>query len=179
MRSAKCSDAVLCMTSIKRFRSPEAQNNTARKKKLLHRRESLQPRFAINANYKREMQRGAQTTLLFFQICSVIILRDNSHVLLWPFMGGSAALAGLLSAKPSQSERLWAVFTSPDLRHTCLFGEGTNVWECCRRDWHSVQIACPFCNILGIALTIKLSSWRKKKQTNPYSNLHNTGTAKL
>lgn len=33
VRRAKCNNAVLCMTSIKRFHSPEAQNNPARKKK--------------------------------------------------------------------------------------------------------------------------------------------------
>lgn len=75
---SKCSDAVLCMTSIKRFHSPEAQNNPARKKIA----PPLQPHFVRNTNYKGKCGALLKQPCCSSQICSVIILGDDSHVLL-------------------------------------------------------------------------------------------------
>lgn len=78
----------------------------------------------MNANYKGKC--GALLKqpcwFVFFQICSVIIFGDNSHVLLWPVTGGRrrwlASWLAFCELNPCQSEHLWAVLTSPDLRHT-------------------------------------------------------------
>lgn len=67
---AKCSDAIPYMTSIKRFHSPEAQNNP---EKLSRRRESLYPHFVMNANYQGNRSAPQTGCYLFSYHLEIIV----------------------------------------------------------------------------------------------------------
>lgn len=124
---AKCSDAIPYMTSIKRFHSPEAQNNP---EKLSRRRESLYPHFVMNANYQGNRS-APQTGCYLFSYHLEIIVKFSltGHWEGWS-AGSEFGLASFEWVKPPIKVSIfWAVFTSPHRTHTQLvLSEDANVW---------------------------------------------------